>query len=307
MSKGLYNVINGVTHKVKKQYFVLDGVTREIKKSYQVVDGMAQCFYSGETFGGYTGAYTTSTVTIDGAKHTLYTLTGSGTLTLNGDAQYWMCGGGGNGSSGTSSAMSGGGGGGGYIASGALASGTHVITVGAAKGNSIIGDLTANCGATPSKSEGGAGGSGGGAGRTGNTSSTTLGSGSCGYGQGEETYPFGVTSLKKHCAGGGGGGYITTTQKYALGNTGGTNGGNGSTSSSTYSTTGTQQEATGGTGGERGGGTGGSALRTSTTYSYINATAATFYGSGGGGYGATYGRGVSKSGAGYQGVVYLLI
>ena len=44
----------------------------------------------------YTGAYTTQSYTADGKPYTLYTLTGSGTLTVRGRARHagvWLCGG----------------------------------------------------------------------------------------------------------------------------------------------------------------------------------------------------------------------
>ena len=144
MSKALYDVVGGVTRKVKKQYVVIDGVARKIKKSYQVVGGVARIFYSSDLEVSYTGTYTTSDVTVDGMAYTLWTLTGSGTLTVSDSVRYWMCGGGGKGANGyfTGRAMDttgldmygGGGGGGGKISTGTINAGSHVVTVGA--GNS---------------------------------------------------------------------------------------------------------------------------------------------------------------------------
>ena len=52
---------------------------------------MAQNDCGGVKFTSYSGAYTTSEVTLDGVKYTLYTLTGSGTLVLEGrgEARVW--------------------------------------------------------------------------------------------------------------------------------------------------------------------------------------------------------------------------
>ena len=53
----------------------------------------------------YTGAYTAQSYTADGKPFTLYTLTGSGTLTVRGRARHagvWLCGGGANGMTGGS-------------------------------------------------------------------------------------------------------------------------------------------------------------------------------------------------------------
>ena len=53
----------------------------------------------------YTGAYTAQSYTADGKPYTLYTLTGSGTLTVRGRARHagvWLCGGGANGMTGGS-------------------------------------------------------------------------------------------------------------------------------------------------------------------------------------------------------------
>ena len=232
----------------------------------------------------YSGTHTTKTITSGGVEYTLYTITGSGTLTVEGtfaDAAVWVCGGGaggGSGYGGLSSASGGYGGGGGYCAdhTGGIAEGTYTITVGAAGGASAFAAVTT---------------ANGGSGRNGGT-----GGGGSGKGDGIAKYPFGdTTNFKCHCAGGGGGNsrfydHFNPSPTSEGGGNGGSNGGNGTYSGS-------------GTGGTYGGGNGG-------RY-YGTGNAATFYGSGGGGGG---GDGDSNSGgsgyaggAGYQGVVYIRI
>jgi len=260
---------------------------------------MAQNDCGGVKFTSYSGAYTTSEVTLDGVKYTLYTLTGSGTLVLEGrgEARVWMCGGGGNGYRGSAStwANGGGGGGGGYVTSGVLASGIHTVTIGARTGATSFvhakgTTLSANPGSNASSSNGGSGGSGGGAGRK---------NGSNGKGAGVSTYPFGLTSLYAHSAGGGGGAVLdsSTTEYFFYGYEGGSNG----KSASKIST------ASYAAGGERGGGKGGWVSKNE-----VNGSSATFYGSGGGGGGAqpmttTHDEYEGSAGYGYQGVAYVLI
>lgn len=313
-----------VARKVKKIYASVDGVARKVKKAYVGVDGIAKLFYSADVFGGYTGNYTVSQVEYNGANYNLYTLTSSGTLTLNGEALYWMCGGGGGGgkSEATSSATRPtGGGGGGHLTSGDLAAATYVITIGNGAtgsgngGNTIIynvaGDTAlhqANGGATSSyyNSNGGAGGSGG-AGATWRSGDYGLLS-DPGAGDGISTYPFGIEELFAHCAGGGSGALYFqrsttgTTSMYA-GKIGGSNGSNGtSTTAADYTTR--------ADGGVRGGGSGG-IFSTATDNTARTGTNGTFYGAGGGGAAAVdYPSGTYKTGgysSGYQGVLYLLI
>lgn len=261
---------------------------------------MAQNECGGVKFTSYSGAYTTSEVTMDGVKYTLYTLTGSGTLVLKGrgKARVWMCGGGANGRGGTytspNRAYPGAGGGGGYTLEGELASGTYTVQIGSAQGTTSFahakGDILSAAGATSAN-----GASGGGA-ADGRTSGT---------GKGISTYPFGITSLYAHSAGGGGGTrtyhewddeYSGYTSQVTYGGNGGSNGSNGSSTS--YSNTTTSK------GGSKGGGAG-------------NGGKASFYGSGGGGGRAFYesdwmddtyyGHSVGTGGAGYQGVAYVLV
>lgn len=232
----------------------------------------------------YSGAYTLKQITSGGVTYDLYTLTGSGTLTVTGTAKnaaIWGCGGGAGGSSGygsQSSAGGGYGGGGGYAADylGDIADGTYVVTVAAAGGATSVGSLLSANGA--SGRDGGSGGGG------------------SGKGDGIAKYPFGdTTNFECHCAGGGQGNsrfydHSKPSPTSKGGGNGGSNGGNGTSSGS-------------GTGGTYGGGNGGSY--------YSTGNAATFYGSGGGGGGGkgdNYEGGQGYSGgSGYQGVVYIRV
>ena len=231
----------------------------------------------------YSGAYTLKQITSGGVTYDLYTLTGSGTLTVTGTAKnaaIWGCGGGANGGSGyggMTSAGGGYGGGGGYAADylGDIADGAYVVTVAAAGGATSVGSLLSANGA--SSRDGGSGGGGN------------------GKGDGKSKYPFDDTvNFEPHCAGGGGGEWREkdTNFEYTSGyvGTGGTNGSKG-------------KRGDGNTGGVKGGGNGG--------YYYQAGKSATFYGSGGGGGGGEAdayegGQGYS-GGSGYQGVVYIRV
>ena len=324
-------MIGGKSRKAKKVYGVLDGVTRKIKKSYDVVGGKTRQFFSAEAFGSYSGAYTTSSVKINGVAHTLYTLTGSGTLVLQDSAKVWMCGGGSGGSkasnyshsNGYSYKQGGGGGAGGYVANNEIAGGTYVITVGSGGGSSATGGVTSitSGDAEVLKASGGKsaysydgklykgcnGGTGGGAG------GSSVANWPGGTGAGVSTYPFGLTSLKAHCGGGGGGAFMDISYTKCNGAAGGTNGGNGSDSA--YGTVKAQHSsASGGAGGAYGGGTGGLAgagHSSDNNYIYDGEVGgdATFYGSGGGGGSATSlsDTKLYAGGTGYQGVVYIAV
>ena len=298
-------MVGGATREVKKQYAVLDGVARKIKKSYEVKDGIARLFYSGGVEVNYTGAHTTSAITVGGVPYNLYTLTGSGTLTVSEPVQYWMCGGGGDGASAgstnSSASQAGGGGAGAYTASGTIYAGTHVVTVASAKGTTTIGSTSAKGGASASGANGATGGTGGGAAGHVNAKAGT--------GDGVNKYPFGVTSLKAHCGAGGSGAWAYDSGGEQLGGytggKGGTNGGNGGKGSQTDGIS----VNNGGSGGSTGGGKGGNAGTNATNGNVVASSGsnASFYGSGGGG-GALYRMTMSGSGgSGYQGVVYLLI
>lgn len=290
---------------------------RKVKKGYIGVNGIAKLFYSSSAFGGYTGDYTVSQVSIDNTSYDLYTLTTSGVLTLDDSAQFWMCGGGGGGMDGDGNitslyAKGGYGGGGGYISEGTLAAGEHAITIGAGGAGSLYTTSTYGGDSMIGSAYTAKGGNHSTAGRTG-----ASGGGSPGYiksgsriapgirtGVGSSTIPFGITGLKQHSAGGGGGQAKWTSDsnviKYNGAGAGGSDGGNGSSNATSLATSKPARAS----GGEYGGGYGGA---------YASApSAATFYGSGGGGGYAEYDqynnkKGFSNGKAGYQGVLYLLI
>lgn len=265
---------------------------------------------AGARFVGYTGTYTESSAEIDGAAYTLYTLTTSGTLTVEGEGiMFWMCGGGGGGQKGVSgySGYSGMGGGGGYISQGELASGEYAVVIGAGGksngngGQTQIGEMTADGG-----KKDGSGSSGGGGGSTLEyANEITLNNG--GTGQGVGCVPFGLSSLDAHCAGGGGGGALnnrhTSDKRNAKGGAGGSNGANGEKGRKSHTIS--ETNSAGGAGGIKGGGQGGGGVAAS------KGSAATFYGSGGGG-GSAYMTenaltAAYAGGSGYQGVVYIAI
>lgn len=244
----------------------------------------------------YSGNYTTKNITVNEKQYTLYSFTGSGTLTITEgsakNADIWACGGGGSPPVlGTSN-----GGGGGYtnqINGQTLSVGEYVITIGAAEADTSIthnGTTILTAKGAPMKKTGdeskfATGGSGGG--RTGSAIVKCLG-------QGTTTRPFGDSTNFPDlpCAGGGGSGGDREGSGYASGGNGGSNGSDGGLGDTSYSYS---NNARGGAGGVTGGGTG-----SSMKPSYVNPTAATYYGSGGGGQ-----RRNSNIGYGYQG--WLLI
>lgn len=259
----------------------------------------------------YTGNYTQSVITINNAEYDLFELTTSGTLTLADTAEVWLCGGGAGGRASVKSSSStlygGGGGGGGYFSQTTITSGSYSVTIGAggkadySGGATSFSDTTAEGGRLgPSTggsytSYGGPGGSGGGSAAYKKNSNNYHGV--VGSGSGSSTYPFGVTSLKAHCAGGGGGAIWG-----ASGGDGGSDGSNGKIVSSNSSSSGFYY---GGVGGVYGGGSGGDSYSSNTTT--LVGSSATFYGGGGGG-GGFYSTSTAKSGGkGYQGVVYIAI
>lgn len=301
------------TRKSKKIYAVMGGLARKVKKGYAVVSGSTRLFFSSGVSVIYTGTHTVEDATMDGEEYVLYTLTGSGILTLDGadgNVRYWMCGGGAGGLvpeyDGTNSKSRGGaGGGGGYVESGLLADGTHIVTIGAggsksttkslgkAGSDTTIGSLVASGGGSVTDYIQD-GGSGGGAGGSIDRNNYML----WGSGAGASTLPFGMESLDYHAAGGGGGGPRNLTgsdKKYVPGCKGGSNGERGAGYTTSSSSPGTFY----GRGGEKGGGNG--------TENSSAAGDATFYGSGGGGGIASGTSSYGASGAGYQGVAYILI
>lgn len=245
----------------------------------------------GKTKIAYSGAYTTKTITVNGSRYTLYTITGSGTLTVKGKDQsgvgIWLCGGG-------NSSSNGYGGGGGYFAQNAsytLAKGTYTVTVGAAKGTTTFAKAGTNV-LTAAGSTNQNGGSGGG-GAPGYRGTTYKG----GTGSGTSTRPFGDSAnfASLPCAGGGGGSQKDESSN-GNGGVGGSNGANGSTGGSAGLV-----ELTGAAGGATGGGKG-------RTYNGDNANA-TYYGSGSGGrFEDNTGTGIGGSiPSGYQGVVFMRV
>lgn len=247
----------------------------------------------------YSGTYTTKTIAVNGKSYTLYSFTGSGTLSVSGgklkNADIWACGGGGSPALIKTSA----GGGGGYTAQlngQTLPIGQYVITIGAAQAATSIARggtalLTANGAPVLSGTSdvnSGKGGSGGG---------STGGYVYSAPGQGTTTRPFGDTAnfVSIPCAGGGGGGGHNG-DRYGRGGDGGSNGSNGKPGSKYDEST----EPYGGKGGNTGGGKGSS--EGANGASYANATAATYYGGGGGG-----ARTGSNVGYGYQGWLLLRV
>lgn len=258
----------------------------------------------------YTGNYTQSVITINNAEYDLFKLTTSGTLTLTDTAEVWLCGGGAGGRSAVKDKTNnkyyaGGGGGGGYFSTETITSGSYNITIGAGGKTNYPGGTTSfnNTNAEGGRlgpsaggsytSYGGPGGSGGGAAAYKSNSNNFHGN--VGSGSGSSTYPFGVTSLKAHCAGGGGGAVWG-----ASGGDGGSDGSNGKITSSTSSTS----IYFGGIGGTYGGGEGGPAGTSS-----VDGSSGTFYGAGGGGGGFYWSSSITakSGGSGYQGVVYIAI
>ena len=96
----------------------------------------------GKTTITYSGVYTLKQITSGGVTYDLYTLTGSGTLTVTGKAKnvdIWACGGGAKGVTGSS----GNGGAGAYCAEAdsQTLTGQYTISVGSAQGKTSFGDL----------------------------------------------------------------------------------------------------------------------------------------------------------------------
>lgn len=250
---------------------------------------------------GYTGAFTDQKdVVMSGKTYRLLTLTGSGTLTLEGTvtADVWLCSGGNGGYSYNTldSDYAGSGGGGGYFTqSDSIVLGKNTVCTIGAGGENDDNGYTSSFGTIYSPSQSHDllnGASGGGAGGT----SVVIGAG-----EGMSTVPFLETTLfDKHSAGGGGGAYTNnrTSKKYAAG-AGGSNGASGNGR-------GVQGTSGAGSGGTKGGGNGGS-----PSADGVDASNATFYGSGGGGGGyyrtAAGGGYEGFGGYGYQGVIYVRI
>lgn len=304
MGKQLAITDNGVFVTGSKAFLTVDGVHRKVLKMFRTTDGVHRLCFSGgldvtAMAISYTGNMTDQIVTMADGEYRLLTLTSSGTLTVDqeANADVWMCNGGTNGED-----AGGCGGGGGYIASTSRALPLEtVVVVGSGGsgwgGRSYFADI---CPASQSSRNYPDGASGGGAG--GNDSYS-------GLGMGETTYPFGDTVYfagKPHCAGGGGGGFFDDASGEAYhGGDGGSNSSDGDgTTSDPTSYTGV---ACGGAGGAFGGGDGASADLGSAS----SGGDASFYGCGGGG--GSMSRDSSnngdsgRGGLGYQGVIYVRI
>lgn len=243
----------------------------------------------------YSGNYTSKQITVNGIKYTLYTLTGSGTLTVDKScpADLWICGGGGRGSALYR------GGGGGYFAQKDRqwlhASTAYTVTVGGAQGTTTFAQSgTTIATAAGSTSENGASGGGGGA--TGSGSYSTAGKGG-----GVSTRPFddAVNFTNLPCAGGGGVGDIqysdSTETAWGYGGAGGSNGSNGSNA---IRSTSSQTDCSGGAGGETGGGRGAHGRK---EYYAANGS---YYGAGAGG---GWADAAKNRASGYQGVVFMRV
>lgn len=137
MSKEIYVGVNNKAHKVNGAYVGVDGKARKVVKGYVGVNGKAQLFYESEPFElSYTGNYIEEDIISNGKAYKLFTLTSSGTLTINKEVDVWLCGGGAGGKFGAVGddygyVYSGAGGGGGYASEEILPSGTYDITIGA--------------------------------------------------------------------------------------------------------------------------------------------------------------------------------
>lgn len=257
----------------------------------------------------YSGAHTVKEITVNGTTYTQYTITGSGTLTVEGmynDAAIWLCGGGANGTNLSSTYDgSGYGGAGAYAASAEnqTLSGTYAVTVGAAQGATSFGTLlSVNA---VSGRNGGSGGGGAGGYRDPSSSSTNVSGYGGGSGDGQSKVPFGDSAtFNPHCAGGGGGAYYRGSDlQWFTGGAGGSNGGSGG--AGRYSDS---SSLSGGSGGNYGGGAGGSSSNSGGN----GGSGARFYGSGGGGGGCkvvpyTWSPDSGSGGAGYQGIVYIRV
>ena len=257
----------------------------------------------------YSGTHTVKEITVGGVTYTQYTITGSGTLTVEGtysDAAIWLCGGGAKGTDLSSSYDDRGTGGAGAYAASAenqTLSGTYAVTVGAAQGATSFGTLlSVNA---VSGRNGGSGGGGAGGYRDPSSSYTNVSGYGGGSGDGQSKVPFGDSAtFNPHCAGGGGGAYYRGSDlQWFTGGAGGSNGGSGG--AGRYSDS---SSLSGGSGGNYGGGAGGSSSNSGGN----GGSGARFYGSGGGGGGCkvvpyTWSPDSGSGGSGYQGVVYIRV
>lgn len=305
----MYPVVGGTTHAGRAAYAVLSGLTRKIKAGYAVRGGVHRQFFSAGPQVSFTGTHTISDITISGAAYKLYTLTGSGTLSVGGNGiRYWMCGGGAGGGTGIISdatSFGGRGGGGGYSTGGTLITGEYVVQI-ASGGQADADGADTICGNVTAKGghANGNGGSGGGAqvcaGYHASASTTQTWVEAAGTGAGVSTYPFGISGLYPHCAGGASASAFSKLRSSATsyriyGCNGGSNGENGSNKATEHTPTDAPS------GGIKGGGNGAISG---------NGGNGTFYGAGAGGgyaYRSANNKSTGTGGAGYQGVVYVLV
>ena len=319
-------MIGGQARRVRKLYAVVNGTTRRIKKTYDVINGVTRMAFAGKAL-EYTGDFTVERIYDGGNAYDLYTLLTSGTLKLNEDAMYWMCGGGQAGNKKVSAGRAGSGGHGGHFTEGELAGGNYTVVIGAgAYGSASVisgGDTTIDGKALTLTAAGGgiSASVNSGSGTIWRSGASTGGSGGC-LSNGNvhvvsassayeiSTIPFGLSDLKEHCAGGGGGAvkwtYTTGFSSVNIGGAGGSNGGSGSSNRDYKSPYESGSIIRGGSGGIYGGGAGGG-IR-------FDGMDGIYYGAGGGGEGASYNEitssvvnDVGYRGYGYQGVCYILI
>lgn len=298
-------------------------VAHEIVKAYfGDANGIARQWFSKGTKVTYTGTSSFEPITVDGVAYNLYTLTSSGTLTINGPVNSFLVGGGGAGESTPSrtstSCRPGFGGGGGWVTTHALEAGEYAVTIGtggtASGGSGGTTSITAGGASVASVYGGnrrntgtvaiGTGGSGGGVNNEYNPSSSSWSSnGPASYYGNVSTIPFGISSLDPCSAGGTAGRVFAEPWSgsggtYYYGGAGGSNGAQGQRGSTSF-----MDPA------EKGGGNGGIPVDG-------NGGNATFYGSGGGGAASAWytdkttaynlALETGTGGSGYQGVVYLL-
>lgn len=337
----LYTSVNNTARKITKGYVGVNGVAKLF------YDNSAAFKYTGDyteredpiTLEGT--QYKLYTLTSSGElslpKDSLCWLCGGGGSGGRLKAQYAAADGGSSSSTFTF-ICSGGGGGGGFVNQGSISSGNYAVQIGGGGtlegmgGTTSIGNLEALGGYSGwtwpkgSTSNNGSGGSSGGSGfmhslyYEGTTvSQEKLTVGGVGAGSGQSTIPFGLQELQAHSAGGGAGAIQYrdkyNTLHYYAGGDGGSNGGTGSEATKVTS----PSYAVDGIGGSIGGGQGYTHdINLTAVPTYSNAT---FFGGGGGGTGGgtgeksvlAFGDQISFNssypapGAGYQGVVYLLV
>lgn len=238
---------------------------------------------------------TTSIITMSGAEYLVYTITKSGTLTVNGTypSDIWLAGGGADGGSSASAHWNNfaAGGGGGYttnVFSVILRSGNVTIGAGGGGTTSFVHPDPGNPGYTKTYTAAGGDGIHGGSGAGSGGRIYSGGVKLQGLGQGKTTRPFAAAEMPAYCQGGYSQGYGDDDGSWAPNAPGsdGGNGGYGTMSSATPPT------GTGGVGGGLGG-------KNKGTYATSPGGDATAFGGGGGG--------GNPGGKGYQGAMMIRI